>query len=65
MLCGIALRQFDLYTYNLISMEKTELYILIAVFLFLTIALVWMGARMWNDMRKRQQNQGQQRKKSH
>ena len=65
MLCGIALRQFDLYTKNLISMEKTELYILIAVFLFLTIALVWMGARMWNDIRKRQQNQGQQRKKSH
>lgn len=46
-------------------MEKSELYILIAVFLFLTIALVWMGARMWNDMRKCQQNQGQQRKKSH
>ena len=46
-------------------MEKTELYILIAVLLFLTIALVWMGARMWNDMRMRQQNQGQQRKKSH
>lgn len=46
-------------------MEKSELYILIAVFFFLTIAVVWMGARMWNDMRKRQQNQGQQRKKSH
>lgn len=46
-------------------MEKSELYILIAVFLFLTIALVWMGARMWNDMCKCQQNQGQQRKKSH
>ena len=46
-------------------MEKTELYILIADFRFLTIALGWMGARMWNDIRKRQQNQGQQRKKSH
>ena len=46
-------------------MEKIELYILIADFVFLTIALVWMGARMWNDIRKRQQNQGQQRKKSH
>ena len=46
-------------------MEKTELYILIAVFLFLTIALIWMGARMWNAMSKRQQNQGQPRKKSH
>lgn len=37
-------------------MTKTELYILIAVFLFLTVALVWTGAKMWLDVRKRRQN---------
>lgn len=37
-------------------MTKTELYILIAVFLFLTVALVWTGAKMWLNVRKRRQN---------
>ena len=41
-------------------MEKTQLYVLIAVFLFLTVALVWTGAKTWLDMR--QNRNGQRRK---
>ena len=45
-------------------MEKTQLYVLIAVFLFLTVALVWTGAKSWLDMRRRRQNRNGQRRKT-
>lgn len=34
-------------------MDKTELYTLIAVFLLLTVALVWFGAKTLLDMHRR------------
>lgn len=45
-------------------MAKSELYILIAVFLFLTVALVWTGAKTWLDMHKRKQNKQSHRNKN-
>ena len=45
-------------------MNKTEIYILIAVFTLLTIILVWFGAKNLLDMRQRKQRQ-QERRKEH
>ncbi|MBP7767886.1 MAG: hypothetical protein KA067_02265 [Prevotella sp.] len=43
-------------------MGKTELYILIAVFVLLTVILVWIGAKMMLDMHRRGQRQKQRRR---
>mgnify|MGYP006894332962 FL=1 len=42
-------------------MNKSELYILMAVFGLLTIALVWFGAKFLLDIRKRKRNQQERR----
>jgi hypothetical protein len=44
-----------------IKMNKSELYILMAVFGLLTIALVWFGAKFLLDIRKRKRNQQERR----
>jgi membrane protein implicated in regulation of membrane protease activity len=43
-------------------MGTSQLYMLIAVFVLLTVILVWMGAKIMLDMRRRKQ-QGKQRRK--
>lgn len=43
-------------------MGNSELYILIAVFVLLTVTLVWMGAKLILDMRRRKQQREQRRK---
>ncbi len=43
-------------------MGTSELYILIAVFVLFTVILVWMGAKLILDMRRRKQQREQRRK---
>lgn len=43
-------------------MEKSELYILIAVFVLLMVILVWAGAKYTHDIRKRKQRQEERRR---
>ncbi|WP_156777806.1 hypothetical protein [Hallella bergensis] len=46
-------------------MNKSELYILIAVFGLLTISLVWFGVKFLLDIRKRKNSQKQHRQPKH
>lgn len=46
-------------------MGTTELYILIAVFALLTIALVWFGGKTLLDMFRRQQSQRRNKSSHH
>ncbi|EFA44877.1 hypothetical protein HMPREF0645_0673 [Hallella bergensis DSM 17361] len=50
---------------TLIKMNKSELYILIAVFGLLTISLVWFGVKFLLDIRKRKNSQKQHRQPKH
>lgn len=43
-------------------MGKSEVYILIAVFVLLTVILVWLGAKSIMDIRNRKRRQEQRRR---
>lgn len=43
-------------------MGKSEVYILIAVFVLLTVILVWLGAKSIMDIRNRKRRQEQHRR---
>ncbi|MBS7399245.1 MULTISPECIES: hypothetical protein [Hallella] len=42
-------------------MGKNELYVLIAVFVLLTVIIVWFGAKCINDIRNRKKQQEKRR----
>ncbi len=43
-------------------MDKSEIYVLIAVFAIMMVILVWAGAKYRNDIRKRKQRQEERRR---
>lgn len=43
------------------DMGKNELYVLIAVFVLLTVIIVWFGAKCINDIRNRKKQQEKRR----
>lgn len=42
-------------------MDKSEIYVLIAVFVLLMVILVWAGAKYTHDIHKRKQRQQERR----